>query len=187
MLLPEKADATLSALLMEFGSVAASLTTDAKLQITTILQGAERTLILALGDLHRAALDEKIRQGPLLSRWRDVNDYLWAKHAHSVVERFSVLYLNSRNILIADETIGVGSLDQIAADPRHIVLRGLQLGAASFILVHNHPSGDPTPSKADVEATARILRAGQLFKMACHDHIILASEGLSSFRHLGLL
>jgi len=107
--------------------------------------------------------------------------------AHLTVERVRVLYLDTRNRLVLDHHVGDGSLDEAAIHPREVIRRGLDVGAAALILVHNHPSGNPEPSRADIQITQRIAEAGQLLGMTVHDHVIVGREGHVSLRAKGLL
>jgi DNA repair protein RadC len=107
--------------------------------------------------------------------------------AHLATERLRVLFLNSGNRLLHDDTIAEGSVSETPVYPREIMRRALDVGATALILVHNHPSGDPTPSQGDIEATRQIAEAGRTFDICIHDHVIVARSGWSSFRALGLL
>ncbi|MDE3117273.1 MAG: DNA repair protein RadC, partial [Pseudomonadota bacterium] len=102
-------------------------------------------------------------------------------------EQFRVLFLDRKNVLIADEVQGLGTVDHTPVYPREIVKRALELSASAVILVHNHPSGDPTPSRADIEMTREIVAAAKALRIAVHDHIVVARSGTASFKSLGLL
>jgi len=114
-------------------------------------------------------------------------DYLRADMAHLKVERVRVLHLNARNMLIRDDHMGDGSIDQAAIYAREVIRRAIDLGSASLILVHNHPSGSPQPSRQDIEVTRHIVAAGKSLGIAVHDHVIIGSDGHSSMRAKGLL
>ena len=103
------------------------------------------------------------------------------------VERVRVLHLNARNMLIRDENMGDGSIDQAAIYVREVIRRAIDLGSAAIILVHNHPSGSPEPSRQDIEVTRQIIDAGKRLNIAVHDHIIVGTNGHSSMRAMGLL
>jgi DNA repair protein RadC len=107
--------------------------------------------------------------------------------AHMLTERVRVLHLNSRNNLIRDEVAAEGSIDQAAVSVREIIRRAIDLGSASIILVHNHPSGDPQPSRADIRLTQDIVSAGKPLGILVHDHVIIGAKGHSSMRAMGLL
>ncbi|MNE68303.1 hypothetical protein D3C80_1639560 [compost metagenome] len=113
--------------------------------------------------------------------------YLRAALAHAPREQFRTLYLNKRNILIREEMRADGTVDHAPVYPREVVRRALELSASALILVHNHPSGDPTPSRADIEMTRRVIDAARVFDIEVHDHVIVGREGTKSFRALGLM
>lgn len=124
---------------------------------------------------------------PVLSSWSQVLDYLRVAMAFEREEQFRVLFLDRKNALIADEVQQRGTVDHTPLYPREVVRRALDLGASALILVHNHPSGDPTPSRADVEMTRKVAEAGVPLGIVVHDHIIVAKHGHSSFKSLGLI
>jgi DNA repair protein RadC len=107
--------------------------------------------------------------------------------AHIGIERVRVLHLNTKNMLIRDETISEGTIDQSAVHVRAVITRAMELGSAAIILVHNHPSGDPAPSRQDIALTKQIIDAGQALGLAVHDHVIIGSKGHASMRALGLI
>lgn len=124
---------------------------------------------------------------PALSSWPALLDYCTAAMARAVREEFRVLFLDRKNILIADEVQSAGTIDHTPVYPREIVKRALELGASALILVHNHPSGDPTPSRADIEMTREIAAAAKPLRIAVHDHLVVGRGGHASFKALGLL
>lgn len=124
---------------------------------------------------------------PVLGSWQKVLDYCRAALAHEAVERFHLLFLDRKNALIADEGQTRGTIDHTPVYPREVVKRALDLGASAIILVHNHPSGDPTPSRADIEMTREVAKAAAVLGVSVHDHIIIGRSGHASFRSLGLL
>lgn len=124
---------------------------------------------------------------PILSSSRALIDYLFADMAHLPAERLRVLFLDSKNRLLRDEAMSEGSVNETQVYPREIMRRALELGATALILAHNHPSGDPQPSKGDIEATRRVAEAARPFEIRIHDHVIIARSGWSSFRNLGLI
>ncbi len=130
---------------------------------------------------------QEVRQKPVLGSWQALLDYLQIDMAHLTVERVRVLYLNAQNILIHDEHVGDGSIDEAAIHPREVIRRALDLGATALILVHNHPSGSPEPSRADIQITNRIAEAGRLLGITVHDHIVIGREGHVSLRAKGLI
>jgi DNA repair protein RadC len=124
---------------------------------------------------------------PALSSWAALLDYCAAAMARGMREEFRVLFLDRKNILIADEVQSAGTIDHTPVYPREIVKRALDLGASAMILVHNHPSGDPTPSRADIEMTREIQAAAKPLRIGVHDHLIVGRSGHASFKSLGLL
>ncbi|MES2472709.1 MAG: DNA repair protein RadC [Pseudomonadota bacterium] len=122
-----------------------------------------------------------------LSSWTALLDYCTAAMARSPNEEFRVLFLDRKNVLIADEVQTRGTVDHAPVYPREIVKRALELSASAMILVHNHPSGDPTPSKADIAMTREIVTAAKTLGLAVHDHLVIGRAGHSSFKSLGLL
>ena len=124
---------------------------------------------------------------PALSSWSALLDYCTAAMARSDKEEFPVLFLDRKNVLIADEVQNKGTVDHAPVYPREVIKRALELSASCLILVHNHPSGDPTPSKADIAMTREIVTAANALGIAVHDHLVIGRAGHSSFKSLGLL
>ena len=124
---------------------------------------------------------------PALSSWSALLDYCTAAMARSDKEEFRVLFLDRKNVLIADEVQNKGTVDHAPVYPREVIKRALELSASCLILVHNHPSGDPTPSKADIAMTREIVTAANALGIAVHDHLVIGRAGHSSFKSLGLL
>jgi DNA repair protein RadC len=124
---------------------------------------------------------------PALSSWAALIDYCTAAMARNHNEEFRILFLDRKNVLIADEVQTRGTVDHTPVYPREIVKRALELGASAIILVHNHPSGDPTPSRADIEMTRDVAAAAKALKIAVHDHLVIGRSGHVSFKALGLL
>lgn len=133
--------------------------------------------------LARGALEKRT----VLSSFSSVTDYCRTAMAYAEREEFRVLFLDKRNALIADEVQGVGTVDHTPVYPREVVRRALELGASALILAHNHPSGDPTPSAADIRMTKEIVAIAQPFGIAVHDHLIVGRSGQTSFRGLKLI
>jgi DNA repair protein RadC len=125
--------------------------------------------------------------GPVLGDSEALLAYLMFDMARLPTERLRILYLNSANRLLCDDTAADGSVNAAQVIPRAIMRRAVEVGATALILVHNHPSGDPTPSRADVEATRRIADAARALDICIHDHVIVAASAWTSFRALGLL
>jgi DNA repair protein RadC len=135
---------------------------------------------------HRA-LKREIMKKPVLNSWTRLMDYCTATMAHEPREHFRILFLNKKNELIADEIQGSGTVDHTPAYPREIMKRALEHGATALILVHNHPSGDPRPSQADIDMTHAVLRAAEPFNIVVHDHVIVSRNGYTSFKNQGLI
>lgn len=132
-------------------------------------------------------LKQDMMERPVLSSWQRLVDYCEAAMAGENKEHFRLLFLNKKNEVIADEVQQSGTVDHTPAYPREIMKRSLELGATALILVHNHPSGDPTPSDADIQMTKQIIAAAKPFDIVIHDHLIVSRNGTSSFKNLGLI
>lgn len=128
-----------------------------------------------------------VQDQPVLGTWQVLIDYLTIDMAHLRHERVRVLYLDTKNRLLLDDKVSDGTLDEAAIHPREVVKKALDLGASALILVHNHPSGSPEPSRADVQITNRIAEAGRLLGITVHDHVIIAKEGHVSLKAKGLI
>jgi DNA repair protein RadC len=124
---------------------------------------------------------------PVLSSWSAVLDYCRSAMAFEPIEQFRVLFLDKRNALVADELQQTGTVDHTPVYPREVVKRALELSASAVILVHNHPSGDPTPSQADIQMTRQLVAIAKPLGVEVHDHIVVGKEGHASFRGLRLL
>ena len=133
------------------------------------------------------ALRTEALAGPRFADSQSLVDYLFLDMAYLPTERLRVMFLNTDNRLIYDETMAEGSVNETPIYPREIMRRSLEVGATAIILAHNHPSGDPSPSRGDIEATSRVAAAGNALGIEIHDHVILARSGWTSFRALGLL
>ncbi len=130
---------------------------------------------------HRLARSRVIKREALAS-WSAVIDYCRTAMAHAPREQFRIIFLDKKNQLIADEVQGEGTVDHTPVYPREVIKRALELSASAIILVHNHPSGDPTPSSADIEMTRRIAEIGGQLGVTLHDHIIVGRNGHTSFK-----
>jgi DNA repair protein RadC len=135
----------------------------------------------------RFARERVGRDAPLLSSWSQVIDYCHAAMAHNEVEEMRILYLDKKNRLIADEVAQRGTIDHTPVYPREVLKRALQLSATALILVHNHPSGDPTPSSADVHMTRQIEEISKPLGITVHDHLIIGRSGHASLKALKLI
>ncbi len=132
---------------------------------------------------HKSAILER----PVLSSWQRMVDYCRAAMAHETKEQFRLLFLDRKNNLLNEEVHQRGTIDHTPAYPREVVQRALEVGAGALVLAHNHPSGDVTPSKADIDMTRAILAACTPLGIALHDHIIIGRDKVASFKALGLL
>ena len=132
-------------------------------------------------------LEARIEQQPILSSWEALGDYLQAAMAHSRVEEVRVLFLNAKNRLIANEALWQGSVDEASLHVREVIARAIALGATALIIVHNHPSGDPSPSSQDIRLTRDLVEAGRHMKVTVHDHVIVGAQGRTSMRAMGLI
>lgn len=135
---------------------------------------------------HRLAR-AKVMHRAVLSSWEQLLDYCRTSMAHRETEQFRVLYLDRKNVLVADEEQARGTVDHVPVYPREVVKRALELNASALILVHNHPSGDPTPSEADIAVTGQIQDAAQVMGIVLHDHLIIGKSCELSFRSEGYL
>ena len=176
------------ALLARFGGIGGLLTADWT-QLTQVKELGE-TSIAALKIAQAAALRllrSEIAERPVLSSWQALLDYLHADMAHLSVERVRVLHLNARNMLIRDHHMADGSVDEAAIYAREVVKQAVALGSTSLILVHNHPSGSPEPSRQDIAVTRQIIDATKPIGITVHDHVIIGAQGHSSMRAMGLI
>lgn len=176
------------ALMARFGSLAGVLDASpgALLQVKgmgDVSVGVLKSVALAARRMARS----EVRQQPVLGSWQALLDYLTIDMAHLTVERVRVLYLDTRNRLVLDDHVGDGSIDEAAIHPREVIRKALDIGSSALIMVHNHPSGDPSPSRADIQITQRIAEAGRLLGIVVHDHVIIGREGHTSLRAKGLL
>ncbi|MFN3274788.1 MAG: RadC family protein, partial [Paracoccus sp. (in: a-proteobacteria)] len=154
------------------------------------IEGAGPAVVTELKIVEAAAqrmARARVMHRPVLSGWQALLDYCHTAMAHREIEQFRVLFMDRKNVLIADEEQARGTVDHVPVYPREIIRRALELNASALILVHNHPSGDPTPSEADITMTARIAQAAESMGMTIHDHLIIGKSREISFRSEGLL
>lgn len=176
------------ALIARFGSL--SQTLNAPQHLLAEVEGLGRSTQLdfrILTALQRRVMKEDIKARDLLSSWQALLDYCRAAMAHETREQFRILFLDKRNALIADEVQQTGTVDHTPVYPREIVRRALELSASALILVHNHPSGDVTPSRADIEMTRVIVETAKPLGIVVHDHLIIGRSGHTSFKGSRLL
>jgi DNA repair protein RadC len=175
-------------LIRDFGGFGALLSADA--DAIARVSGLGEGAIAALKIAQAAALGllkEEIKNRPVLGSWQALLDYLRADMAHQAIERVRVLFLNAKNMLIRDEPMWEGSVDESAVYIREVLKRALALGATAIIIVHNHPSGDPTPSQQDIRLTRDLAEAGRHLRITLHDHVIIGANGHTSLRAMGIV
>tara|TARA_R110002124_G_scaffold51746_1_gene149367 strand:- start:923 stop:1627 length:705 start_codon:yes stop_codon:yes gene_type:complete len=129
----------------------------------------------------------KVMKREVISSWGALLDYCFAAMAHNSIEQFRILFLDRQNVLIADEVQQTGTIDHTPVYPREVVKRALALNASSIILVHNHPSGDPTPSRDDITMTQQIIDTAKPLGISVHDHLVIGKGKHASFKSLGLI
>jgi len=175
-------------LIAKFGSFAEVLAAPPQrlAEIKGVGEAAVTDLKIVLAAASRLAHGQ-VKKRPVLSSWSGVLDYCRTAMAFADKEQFRVLFLDKRNQLIADELQQVGTVDHTPVYPREVVKRALELSATAIILVHNHPSGDPTPSRADIQMTQSIVEIAKPLGISVHDHIIVGKEGHASFKGLKLI
>lgn len=175
-------------LLKEFGSVSAVLAADpSKLTSIKGMGPKSAAYLNAVSELNLRASRETISERTIISGWDALQSYVQTELQHETREHFRVLFLDRKNKLILDETMNIGTVDEAPVYPREIARRALELSASALILVHNHPSGDPTPSRADIAMTKEIISALKPFEIMIHDHLIVGRHGVTSFKSSGLI
>lgn len=175
-------------LLRRFGSVGAILAAEPR--ALAEVEGAGQAVAHALKLAEAVALrtlSDQLKERPVIATWQALLDYCKVALAHQMNERFHVLFLDNNNSLIADEVQQKGTVNHVPLYPREVIKRALELNASAIILVHNHPSGDSTPSPADIEMTEEVCEAGNKLGISVHDHLIISRNGHSSFKSMGLL
>ncbi|HEV2551889.1 MAG TPA: DNA repair protein RadC [Stellaceae bacterium] len=176
------------ALLKRFGSFAAVLGAEKEALLDVPGMGeASAAALIAVRAAARRLIRAEIEGRPVIGSWQALVDYCTAAAGYAAVEEFRLLFLDRKNALILDEPQQRGTVDHTPVYPREVVKRALELGASAIIMVHNHPSGDTTPSKADIEVTRSVARALATVGIALHDHIVIGRGRHSSFKSLGLL
>ena len=174
-------------LIHDFGGIGPLLSASVE---TLRREGVSEAAIAALKIAEAAALrmlEARVEDQPILSSWDALGDYLHAAMAHRKVEEVRILFLNAKNRLIANEALWQGSVDEASVHVREIIARAIALGATALIIVHNHPSGDPTPSQQDIRPTRDLIEAGRHMKVAVHDHVIVGASGRTSMKAMGLI
>ncbi len=175
-------------LIKRFGDLAGVISAEPR-ELSSI-SGVGEAAIVALKAAREAGLRlarKSISDRPILSAWDQVQAYCRAALAYEKTEQFHLLFLDRKNCLIADEVQQRGTIDHTPVYPREVVKRALELGATALIMVHNHPSGDPTPSTDDIEITQAVIEAAAPLNIIVHDHLVIGRNGESSLRGLGLM
>jgi DNA repair protein RadC len=174
-------------LVKDFGTFAAVISAPRDALIAAGLKDSTVDTFKIVRDSALRLARQEVINRPVLSSWQKVLDYCRARLAHEPTERFHILFLDRKNVLIADEEQQRGTVDHTPVYPREVVKRALELGASAIIMVHNHPSGDPTPSKADIAMTREVAKAAETLGLTVHDHIVIGRAGHASFKGMGLL
>jgi DNA repair protein RadC len=170
-------------LLERFGSLGAVIAADPqRLKEMDFLNRRSIGFLKSVFNLHLSALKEEIMERPVIGSWTALLDYLAAAMQHEAAEHFRLLFLDRKNILIRDEVQSQGTVDHTPLYPREVVKRALELAASAIIMVHNHPSGDPTPSQADIDMTRQVVTALNQVNIQVHDHIIVGKNRHTSFK-----
>ena len=175
-------------LIKEFGSFAGAIA--AEPAALAKIKGMGEGAIAGLKTVRAAALlmtKQELIDRPVIGNWQKLLDYCRVALAEEKTEQFHLLFLNRKNALIAHERQQTGTIDHAPVYPREVVKRALELGASAIIMLHNHPSGDPTPSKDDVAMTKAVAAAAEKLGILLHDHVVVGRKGHASLRSLGLL
>jgi len=176
------------ALMARFGGLAAVLGADrAALKAVPGMGDASVATVLAVRAAAACFLKAEVKEREIISSWQALIDYCAAQAGFAESEEFRLLFLDRKNALIADERQQRGTVDHTPVYPREVVKRALELNASALIMVHNHPSGDTTPSKADIDMTRAVAKALTAVGIALHDHLVIGRGRHSSFRSLGLI
>ena len=175
-------------LIREFGGFGALLSADGEtiMRRGQVSEGVAAAIKIAQASALRL-LGEGVKDRPVLGSWQALIDYLRGDMAHLPIERVRVLFLDSKNVLIANEAMWEGSVDESAVYIREIMRRALDYHAVALIIVHNHPSGDPSPSQQDIKLTRDLVEAARHLRITVHDHVIVGAKGESSLRGMGLI
>jgi DNA repair protein RadC len=174
-------------LIERFGSLGGVLAAPAELLAEFDLDHHSIVHFKALRETAGRLAREEVADRPVIGSWQKLLDYCRTTMAHNKTEQFRLLFLDRKNGLIADEVQQEGTVDHTPVYPREVVKRALQLGASSLIMVHNHPSGDATPSQADIDMTQEVAAAANALGIALHDHVVIGRKGHTSFKSAGLL
>ncbi|HBS36796.1 MAG TPA: hypothetical protein DEA50_17215 [Parvularcula sp.] len=176
------------AILKKFGGFAPALA--APIERLVEIDGVGEATAIEMKIIHAAAVklaQARVLGRPVIASWEELLAYCRSAMADQKIEEFRILFLDKKNILIADEVQQRGTVDHTPVYPREVLKRALELTASAIILVHNHPSGDPTPSRADIDMTNQIIKAATPLGVRVHDHLVIGHKGEVSFKSLGLI
>jgi len=187
LLASPQSKACASALLQQFPSIGHVLAAEAEQLRAFGLTGGDIAAFRLVREIACRMAKAEVRSRPVLSNWQALIAYLQTAMAYEQVEQFRILFLDCKNNLIADEVQQRGTVNHTPVYPREVIKRALILNASALIVVHNHPSGDPKPSRDDIEMTREIKAAAETLGIAIHDHLVIGRKGHASFRSLGLL
>lgn len=175
-------------LLAKFGSVSAIFAAPPEKLVNVKGVGEKAAAyIKTVSELTARAAREDLQSRTIISSWTALTTYVQTELQHEPREHFRVLFLDRKNQLILDETMNIGTVDHAPVYPREIARRALELSASAIILVHNHPSGDPTPSSADIDMTREVISTLEPLEIVVHDHLIVGRSGVTSFKSSGLI
>ena len=175
-------------LLQKFGSLAGVISASARdLESLPGMGASSAAALKIVQEAARRLAFEEAQNGPVISSWDKLLAYCRISMSHEKIEQFRLLFLDKKNRLIADELQQTGTVDHTPVYPREVAKRALELGASALVLVHNHPSGDTTPSQGDIAMTKEVQSTMEKLGIVVHDHVIIGKSGHSSFRSLGLL
>lgn len=176
------------ALLARFGSLSRILSASPEeLKSVAGIADAAAADLKTLHEVTRRIAREGVGKRPVISSWTALLDYVRVVLANESREQFRIMFLDKKNQLIADEVMNEGTVDHAPVYPREVMRRALEHAASAVILVHNHPSGDPTPSAADIDMTRQVIEAGRALRISVHDHLVVGRDSVASFKALGLL
>lgn len=187
LLRPSQAMACASALLRNFPSIGHVITAEPAQLRAFGLTGHDIAVFRLVREIACHMARAEVRARPVLGNWQALIDYLQTAMAYEQIEQFRILFLDRRNNLIADEVQQRGTVDHTPVYPREVMKRALILNASALIVAHNHPSGDPKPSRDDIEMTRELKTAADALEIALHDHVVIGHGKHASFRSLGLL
>lgn len=183
----QRAEEWASSLVERFGTFASALVASEEAQMDVLQDSVAVALMSVVRTAALEAFRAEIIDRPIISNSIALVNYLMVANAHVPFEQLRILFLDGRNHLLAEEVVALGTIDEVAVHPREIVRRALELRASALIMIHNHPSGDPSPSQGDRDVTLQVVNATKPIGISLHDHLIVGSGGWFSFRQEGLI